>query len=109
MHYIYLSMAILFEIVGTTAMAKSEQFSKLIPSSITVVCYAAAFYCLSFALKQIPVGVAYAIWSGVGVAVITLIGVVIFKQKLDIAGVAGIILIVAGVIVLNLFSKTNVH
>jgi small multidrug resistance pump len=104
--WILLGLAIAAEVVGTSALKASEGFSKLWPSAIVMVSYGAAFYLLSLTLRTIPVGVAYAVWSGVGVVLIALIGWLVFGQKLDAAGMLGMGLIVAGVLVLNLLSKT---
>ncbi|KMQ68918.1 multidrug transporter [Chryseobacterium sp. FH2] len=103
--YLFLVLAIIFEIIATTFLKKSDQFTKLWPSIFTVLGYIAAFYCLSLALRQIPVGIAYAVWSGVGIIFITIIGIVVFKQTPDLPAIVGISLIVVGVIVINLFSK----
>jgi len=108
-HWIYLGIAIVSEVIGTSALNASAGFSRLWPSLVVIVGYAVAFYCLSLALKSIPVGIAYAIWSGVGVALIALVGWAIFGQALDAPAVIGIALIVAGVVVLNVFSRTSVH
>lgn len=108
-HWIYLGIAIVSEVIGTSALNASAGFSRLWPSLVVVAGYAVAFYCLSLALKSIPVGIAYAIWSGVGVALIALVGWAIFGQALDAPAVIGIALIVAGVVVLNVFSRTSVH
>jgi len=105
----YLGIAIVSEVIGTSALNASAGFSRLWPSLIVVAGYAVAFYCLSLALKSIPVGIAYAIWSGVGVALIALVGWAIFGQALDAPAIIGIGLIVAGVVVLNVFSRTSVH
>jgi small multidrug resistance pump len=107
--YVYLLLAIVFEIIATTFLKKSEGFSKILPSVITVIGYSAAFYFLSLTLKQIPVGVTYAIWSGVGIIFITVIGIVAFKQIPDLPAVIGIILIIIGVMIINLFSKMGTH
>jgi small multidrug resistance pump len=107
--WIYLGIAIVSEVIGTSALNASAGFSRLWPSLIVVAGYAVAFYCLSLALKSIPVGIAYAIWSGVGVALIALVGWAIFGQALDAPAIIGIALIVAGVVVLNVFSRTSVH
>ncbi|RYZ11310.1 MAG: QacE family quaternary ammonium compound efflux SMR transporter [Alphaproteobacteria bacterium] len=109
MPYVFLAIAIVAEVIGTSALKASESFSKLMPSVLTVVAYGVAFYCLSMTLKTIPVGVAYAIWSGVGIALITLVGWVMFGQKLDAAAIIGMGLIVAGVVVMQVFSKSAVH
>jgi small multidrug resistance pump len=107
--WIFLTVAIVSEVIATSALKASEGFSRLWPSAIVAVGYAAAFYFLSLTLRTIPIGVAYAIWSGAGVALIALISWAIFGQSLDLPGIIGISLIVAGVIVLNLFSKTVSH
>ena len=107
MSYLYLAIAILGEVIGTSALKATEGFSRLGPSLVVVAGYGVAFYFLALALKTIPVGVAYAIWSGVGVALITLIGWAVFKQKLDAPALLGIALIVAGVVVIQFFSATG--
>ena len=104
-----LALAILAEVIGTSALKASAGFSRLWPSLVVVAGYGTAFYFLSLALRQIPVGIAYAVWSGVGTVLITLIGVLAFRQKIDAAGVLGIALIIAGVLVLNLWSKSGAH
>lgn len=107
--YMYLLLAIAFEIVATTFLKKSEEFTKLVPSIITAVGYAVAFYCLSLTLRQIPVGITYAIWSGVGIVCITIIGIIAFKQVPDWPAIIGIVLIIIGVMIINLFSKMGTH
>jgi small multidrug resistance pump len=109
MQWIFLTVAIVSEVIGTSALKASEGFSRLWPSAIVVVGYASAFYFLSLTLKTIPVGVAYAIWSGAGVALIALIAWVLYGQVLDLPAIIGLLLIVAGVVVLNLFSNTVSH
>ena len=104
-----LALAILAEVIGTSALKASAGFSRLWPSLVVVAGYGTAFYFLSLALRQSPVGIAYAVWSGIGTVLITLIGVLAFRQKIDAAGVLGIALIVAGVLVLNLWSKSGAH
>ena len=101
-----LSLAIIFEVIGTSSLKFSEGFTRFWPSVIVVACYASAFYLLSLTLKTIPVGVSYAIWSGVGTTLIVLVGWIFIGQKLDAAAIIGISLIVAGVAVLNIFSKS---
>ncbi|MNQ92840.1 small multidrug resistance pump [Flavobacterium aquidurense] len=108
-NFFFLGIAILFEIIATSALKKSEQFTQLIPSIITIIGYFAAFYFLSFAIRTIPVGIAYAIWSGVGIVLITIIGAVFFKQIPDLPAIIGLALIMIGVVVINVFSKTTVH
>ena len=106
MHWLYLGTAIVAEVIGTSFLKSSEGFTRLLPSLVVLVSYAAAFYLLSLTLKTLPVGIAYAVWSGVGVALIAVIGAVVFGQTLDFAGMLGIALIVAGVVVINVFSSS---
>lgn len=108
-NFLFLGIAIIFEIIATSALKKSEQFTQLTPSIITFIGYAGAFYFLSFAIRTIPVGVAYAIWSGVGIVLITIIGAVFFKQTPDLPAIIGLALIIIGVVVINVFSKTTTH
>ena len=108
-NYLFLALAILAEAVATTALKMSEQFTRLLPSAVTVVGYAAAFYFLSLSLRTIPVGVAYAVWSAVGIVLITVVGAVMFRQVPDLPAIAGMLLIIAGVVVINLFSKMSAH
>ncbi|RWX00549.1 DMT family transporter [Flavobacterium cerinum] len=107
--FIYLLIAIVFETIATSALKSSEQFTKLIPSLITVAGYLTAFYFLSLTLKTMPVGIAYAIWSGIGIVLITIAGIFLFKQKPDLPAMIGMALIIAGVVVINVFSKTSSH
>lgn len=109
MNYLWLAGAILSEVIATTSLKAAEGFTRPFPSAVVVACYAIAFYCLSQTLKTIPLGIAYAIWSGAGTMLIALVGVVLYRQVLDRAAIAGIVLIVAGVAVLNLFSKSISH
>ncbi|MFJ1301132.1 DMT family transporter [Pseudomonadota bacterium AL_CKDN230030165-1A_HGKHYDSX7] len=109
MKWVYLGVAIVAEIIATSALKSSEGFTRLWPSLLTVAGYGVAFYFLSLTLREIPVGVAYAIWSGVGIVLISLVGLVLFRQTLDAAAIVGMALIVAGVVVINLFSKTAGH
>jgi small multidrug resistance pump len=109
MPYLYLAIAIVAEVIGTSALKAAEGFTRPLPSLVVIVGYGAAFFFLSLALKVIPVGIAYAIWSGVGVALITLIGWVVFKQRLDAPALAGLALILAGVVVIQLFSDARAH
>lgn len=107
--YSMLVVAIVFEVLGTSAMQAAQHFSRLVPTVMMVVCYAIAFYFLSWSLRYVPVGIAYGIWSGLGIVLISLVGYFVFGQKLDLAAVIGLGLIVAGVIVLNVFSKSTFH
>ncbi|GJD55631.1 DMT family transporter [Methylobacterium dankookense] len=107
--YAALAVAILCEIAGTTFLAKSEQFTKVAPTLAMAAFYAGAFYFLTHALKAMPLGVAYAIWSGVGVVLTALIGAMVFKQSLDLPAIAGIAMIVGGVVVMQAFSTTAGH
>ena len=107
--YIYLLLAIAAETVGTMGLQASQQFTRLGPSVLAIVSYAVAFFFLGIALKYMPVGILYAIWSGVGIVLITIMGYMVFGQKLDLAAILGVGLIVAGLVVINLFSKTALH
>ena len=107
-NWVYLGLAIFSEVVATASLKSTEGFTRLMPSLVVLVGYSAAFYFLSLTLDTIPIGVAYAVWSGVGVATITLVSFVIYNQKIDAAGLIGIGLIVAGVVVLRLFSEASV-
>lgn len=109
MKYIFLFLAIAFEIIGTSSIQASQQFTKWKPSLVVVGCFAFSFYFLSQALKSIPLSIAYAIWSAMGIVFISLIGVFYFKQKLDLAAIIGISLIIAGVVVIQLFSSAASH
>jgi small multidrug resistance pump len=101
-----LAIAIVSEVIATSALKASEGFSRLGPSVVVVAGYTIAFYCLSLTLKTIPVGVVYAVWSGVGIALIAVIGWLVFGQRLDAPAVIGLLLIVSGVVVLNVFSTS---
>ena len=104
-----LLLAILSEVVGTVALKASDGFARLGPTALVVVGYGLTFYFLGLALKQIPLGVAYAIWSGLGTAGAVLAGVLLWRESLNLAGVIGIALIVAGVLILNLFPGASAH
>lgn len=107
--YVSLAVAIVAEVIATSALKASDGFSKLLPSVLVVLGYGIAFYFLSLTLRTMPVGVAYAVWSGVGIVLISALGWVFFGQKLDPAALAGMALIVAGVLVINLLSKSAAH
>jgi len=101
--------AIVFEVIATSALQASQQFSKPVPTVITVLGYLGAFYFLSLTLRHLPVGIAYAIWSGLGIVLISIIALVLFKQRLDMPAIVGIGFIITGVIIINVFSKTVTH
>ncbi|MBO6757641.1 MAG: QacE family quaternary ammonium compound efflux SMR transporter [Roseibium sp.] len=107
--YVFLFAAIVAEVIATTALAKTESFTRLVPSAITVVGYAVSFYFLSFPIKVMPTGIVYAIWSGTGIVLITAVAWLAFGQKLDMAAILGLSLIIAGVIIVNVFSKSVGH
>ena len=107
--YAWLAIAIVAEVIGTSTLKASEGFTRLLPSLVTAVGYGVAFYCLSHSMKTVPVGIGYAIWSGVGIVLITLFGWLLFDQKLDLPALLGIGLIAAGVVVMNVFSKSMGH
>lgn len=109
MAYFYLVLAVMAETVGTSALQASQQFTKPLPSVLVVIGYATAFWFLSLVLRTIPVGVAYAIWSGLGIIFIALIGWLVFRQPLDMPAVIGMTMILAGIIVIQLFSGTAPH
>ncbi len=107
--WLWLTLAILGEVAGTTALKASNGFTKLIPSLIVVIGYSIAFYGLSYIMKTLPVGIVYAVWSGVGIVLIALIGKVFFQQNLDVSAYIGIGFIICGVVIINLFSSSNAH
>lgn len=104
-----LALAIIFEIIGTSFLKQTEQFTRLMPTVCSLLAYAVAFFMLSITLKTLPMGLVYAIWSGAGIAGISVIGWVFFKQALDTPAIIGLAMIMGGVIIFNLFSKTGVH
>ncbi|MFC5546948.1 DMT family transporter [Massilia aerilata] len=108
-NWVCLAIAILAETVATTALKASAGFTRLLPSVLVVLGYGIAFYMLALTLRSIPLGVTYAVWSGVGIVLITLAGWLLYGQKLDAGALAGMALILAGVLVMNLFSKTAGH
>jgi len=107
--YLYLAIAIVAEVIATSALKSAAGFTRLGPSLIVAVGYGIAFYCLSLVMKTVPVGVAYAIWSGAGIVLIALIGWLVLKQSLDLPAMLGMGLIVAGVAVIQLFSRASGH
>ncbi|MEM6260806.1 MAG: multidrug efflux SMR transporter [Planctomycetota bacterium] len=109
MPYLYLAIAIVMEVVATSALKASDGFTRLWPSLIVVAGYCVAFYCLSLCLRTMDVGFAYAIWCGVGIVLVTMVAAVLYKQVPDAWAVVGMTLIIAGVLVLNLLSKSASH
>ncbi|BCX44758.1 SMR family transporter [Stenotrophomonas pavanii] len=107
--YVYLAAAIVLEVMATSLLKASDGMSRLWPTVGALAGYGLCFYLLSVTMKSVPTGVAYAIWSGVGIVLISLIGLVVFKQRLDAPALAGIALICAGVLVINLFSRSSAH
>ncbi|GIX53898.1 DMT family transporter (plasmid) [Sphaerotilus sulfidivorans] len=105
--HVHLLVAILAEVVATSSLKASDGLSRPLPTAMVVIGYAVAFYFLALALRSVPVGLAYAIWSGAGIVLVSLAGWALFGQKIDLAGAIGITLILAGVLVLNLFSKAG--
>ena len=108
-HWVYLITAIVSEVIATSALKASTGFTKPLPSVVVVIGYLVSFYFLSLTLKTIPVGIAYAIWSGVGVVLISVVAWLLYDQKLDLPALIGMGLIISGVMVINLFSKTAGH
>ena len=104
MAYAYLLIAILSEVLATSMLKASDGFTKLIPSIVTFIGYSVSFYFLSMVLKYIPIGISSAIWSGLGIVLISIVGLLVFKQELDLPGIFGMVLIISGVIVIHLFS-----
>jgi small multidrug resistance pump len=109
MAYVYLTVAIAAEVIGTTALKASEGFTRLGPSLIVVLGYAVSFYGLSIVLKILPVGITYAVWSGLGIVLVTITGAIVFRQIPDAAAMLGMGLIIAGVLIANVFSATVPH
>ena len=107
--YVYLAIAILAEVIATSSLKASQEFTKFFPSALVVSGYCAAFYFLMLSLRTIPVGIAYAIWSGVGVVIVAIISYFLYRQALDTAAVVGIALIIAGVVVIQTLSRTVAH
>ena len=108
-HYIILIFAIIAETIGTTALQASQQFTRLWPSVIVVIAYGVSFYLLALALRFMPVGVVYAMWSGLGIVMIAIIGYLVFGQRLDLPALIGIAMILCGILVIHLFSQTSPH
>lgn len=107
--YIYLAIAIFGEVIGTSALKAANGFTATLPSILVVIGYGVAFYYLSLSLKTIPLGISYAIWSGVGVVAVSIVGWVLYKQALDLAAIIGMAMILGGVLVIHLFSNSAAH
>ncbi|AIO48489.1 multidrug efflux SMR transporter [Burkholderia cenocepacia] len=107
--YAWLAIAIVAEVIGTSALRAADGFTRFWPSVLVVAGYGVAFYCLSLTLRTMPVGIIYAVWSGAGIVLITLVAMLLYRQVPDVPAVIGLGLIIAGVVVLNLFSKMQAH
>lgn len=107
--FVYLGIAIVCEVIATSALRAAEGFTRLIPSVIVVIGYGISFYCLSMTLKHLPIGVVYAIWSGLGIVLVSLVAYFLYKQVLDWPAIVGMGFIITGVVIMNLFSKTTSH
>ena len=107
--HLYLAAAILVEVIGTSCMKLTEGFTKPLPTLVMSVCYIGAIYFMSVSVRTLPIGFVYAVWAGVGIVVIAAVGVVLYKEPVDLPGALGIALIVAGVVLLNLFSRMGGH
>ncbi|MGS4346885.1 DMT family transporter [Myroides odoratus] len=108
-NFLFLFIAIISEVIATSALKASHEFTKIVPSIITIAMYGVAFYFLSLTLRSIPVGIAYAIWSGVGIVLVTVVAILVYGQKPDLPAIIGMAFIVLGVVIINLFSKMSAH
>jgi small multidrug resistance pump len=109
MQYVYLALAIVAEVVATSFLKASDQFTRLVPSLIVVVGYVVSFYSLSIVLRTLPVGIVYAIWCGCGIVLVAIVAFFVYRQVLDIPAMIGMGLIIAGVATINVFSKSATH
>ncbi len=109
MAYLYLAIAIISEVIATSALKAADEFTNLIPSLIVIIGYAISFYYMMLVLRTIPVGITYAIWSGIGIVLVAVAGIFIYKQIPDIPAIIGMGLIIAGVVIIHLFSNTVQH
>jgi len=107
--YVWLMVAILFEMLGTAGLQASEQFTRLVPSILVVVGFSGSMYFMTLTLRYMPVGIVYALWSGIGIVLLAIIGAVVFRQSMDIWAVIGMGLIIAGIVIIQLFSTTASH
>ncbi|WP_420404090.1 DMT family transporter [Nisaea sp.] len=109
MAYLYLGLAIVAEVIGTLALKATNGFTVLVPSIVVLCSYSAAFVLLSFCLREMPVGIVYGIWAGLGVVLVTVAGVFVYRQMPDVPAIIGLAMIVGGVVVIHLFSKAGTH
>ncbi len=109
MAYIFLAVAIITEVTATSALKASDGFTKLVPSVLVIVGYGVSFYCLTIVLQAIPIGIAYAVWAGLGIILVAIVGMIHFKQVPDIPAIIGMGLIISGVVVINVLSKVVSH
>lgn len=109
MAYVYLGLAIIAEVIATSSLKATEEFTKIGPTIIMIVGYGVAFYCMTLALRAIPLGITYAIWSGLGIVLVSIVGIVLYDEKLDLPAAIGMGLIIANVVVINAFSKMVQH
>lgn len=109
MQYVYLLIAIVAEVIATSALKAAQEFTKLVPSMVVIVGYIIAFYFLSLSLRDISLGIAYAIWSGLGICLVAIVGYFYYKQPLDVAALVGIAMIIFGVVIIQVFSKVSAH
>lgn len=107
--YLYLALAIVAEVIGTSLLKATGEFTKLVPSVLVVISYVASFYFMTLVLRTLPVGITYAIWAGVGIVLVAIIGAIAYKQVPDLPAIIGMGLIIAGVVVIHLFSKSTGH
>ena len=107
--YVYLAIAILAEVIATSSLKATAEFTRPWPSLLVIAGYGIAFYCLTLSLRVIPVGIAYAIWSGLGIVLVATAGYLLYQQKLDAPALLGMAMILGGCLVINLFSKSSAH
>ena len=109
MIYFYLALAIVAEVAGTSLLKATEEFTKLLPTTFLVIFYLISFWLMTLALRELPLGVVYAVWSGLGIVLVAIIGVFVYKEMPDLASILGMVLIISGVVVIHLFSKSIQH
>lgn len=108
-HWLAIGIAIVAEVVATTALKASNEFTRLVPSILVVLGYGTAFYFMTISLRVLPVGIMYAVWSGVGIVLVSVLGWVVYRQTLDVPAMLGMGLIISGVVVINVFSRSVGH